>query len=424
MIRKLKPKSEFTRNVLTLMTGTTIAQAIPIAISPILTRFYTPDDFGAFALYISIVSIISGIATGRYELAIMLPKKDEDAINIMFLSTVIAITVSIVSFLVIAVFDKQIADLLGKKEISLWLYFLPISVFLTSIYLNFNYFNIRKKQYSFTSKVIILQSSTNATGNISFGWGNFHYAGLILTNILTSIISLLYIVTKNREVFKQKIVPRRIRLVAKKYREFPFHTLPQTFIYEGVKQLPIIFIKILFTFKTLGLFALANRVMVTPLSIVGNSLGQVYYEKASAMYREDKNELYIYTKNLFIKLILISTLVGSIIIIYLPILFKLLFGEEWKEAGNIAQFLMIYLIYDFAITPFSQLYLISSNNKFYLKWEIFRFMMLIVLFTLIYILNINDMDIFFLFFSLVHLCMYIIVSIPILKRNSIIWREA
>ena len=79
MLKHLKPKSEFGRNVLTLMTGTTIAQAIPIAISPILTRIYTPEDFGVFALYISISTIFAVIVTGRYELAIMLPKKNKDA---------------------------------------------------------------------------------------------------------------------------------------------------------------------------------------------------------------------------------------------------------------------------------------------------------------------------------------------------------
>jgi O-antigen/teichoic acid export membrane protein len=92
LLTKLKPKSEFAKNVLTLMTGTTIAQAIPIAISPILTRIYTPEDFGVFALYMSLASIISVVATGRYELAIMLPKKDDDAINIVALSTLISKT--------------------------------------------------------------------------------------------------------------------------------------------------------------------------------------------------------------------------------------------------------------------------------------------------------------------------------------------
>ncbi len=71
MINKLKPKSEFSRNVLTLMAGTTIAQAIPIGISPILTRLYTPSDFGVYALFLSIATIFGSIANGRYELKII-----------------------------------------------------------------------------------------------------------------------------------------------------------------------------------------------------------------------------------------------------------------------------------------------------------------------------------------------------------------
>ena len=82
-------KSEFNRNVLTLMTGTTIAQAIPIAITPILTRIYTPEDFGVFALFIGIASIFGTIVNGRYELAIMLPRKGEDAINIVNSNSII-----------------------------------------------------------------------------------------------------------------------------------------------------------------------------------------------------------------------------------------------------------------------------------------------------------------------------------------------
>jgi len=101
MLTKLKPKSEFSRNVLTLMTGTTIAQAIPIAISPIVTRIYTPEDFGIFALFIAIITIFGSIANGRYELAIMLPKKDEDAINIFALGFIIISVMSL--FLLILV---------------------------------------------------------------------------------------------------------------------------------------------------------------------------------------------------------------------------------------------------------------------------------------------------------------------------------
>ena len=98
MIKKLKPKSEFSRNVLTLMTGTTIAQAIPIAISPILTRIYTPEDFGVFALYMAIAAIISVVSTGRYEMAIMLPKRNEDVNAIVKLILILLSSISIFFF--------------------------------------------------------------------------------------------------------------------------------------------------------------------------------------------------------------------------------------------------------------------------------------------------------------------------------------
>lgn len=75
LIKRLKSKSEFSRNVLTLMTGETIAQAIPTAISLILTRIYTFENFGVFALFAAIADIFGSIANGRYKLAIMLPKR-------------------------------------------------------------------------------------------------------------------------------------------------------------------------------------------------------------------------------------------------------------------------------------------------------------------------------------------------------------
>ena len=77
MLKKFIPKSSYARNVITLMTGTGLAQAIPIAISPILTRLYSPEDFGTFGLYMAIVTIASVLVTGRYELAILLPKNAE-----------------------------------------------------------------------------------------------------------------------------------------------------------------------------------------------------------------------------------------------------------------------------------------------------------------------------------------------------------
>ena len=68
------------------MTGTTISQMIPFAVMPILSRLFTPEEFGLYAFYISIVTFLVVFSTGRYELAIPLPQKEEDAWQIFLLS--------------------------------------------------------------------------------------------------------------------------------------------------------------------------------------------------------------------------------------------------------------------------------------------------------------------------------------------------
>ena len=147
MIRRLKLKSDFSRNVLTLITGTTIAQVIPIAISPLLTRIYTPEDFGLAALFFAFFSILSSIATGRYELAIMSPKSDDEAKHIVFLSILVGAFIFFIATILIWFFDEEIVIFLGNPEIKNWLYFIPFLLFSFGIYQSIYYWLNRKKKY-------------------------------------------------------------------------------------------------------------------------------------------------------------------------------------------------------------------------------------------------------------------------------------
>ena len=140
----LNLKSDFNKNVLTLMTGTTISQAIPIAISPILTRIYSPEDFGLLAIFLALSTIFGSIANGRYELAIMLPKKDEDAINVFALGLIICSIFSLILVVIILLFNNHFIKILGNEDFYLWLHFVPLSVFLFGIWNLLNYFNNRK----------------------------------------------------------------------------------------------------------------------------------------------------------------------------------------------------------------------------------------------------------------------------------------
>jgi len=363
MIHKFKPRSEFSRNVLTLMTGTTIAQAIPIAISPILTRIYTPDDFGVFALYMSIASIMAAIATGRYELAIMLPKKDEDAINIVALSIIISFFVSFIALLVVSVFNFQITNLLGKPEISNWLYFIPITVLLTGVYQSFNYWSNRKKQYERLATSRIVQSGTTTTTNLGMGFGGFGASGLIVggmvgQGVATSILAKM-VWREDKDKFK-KIRRLKIFALIKKYKKLPILNLPNALIDSFRLSGISILIAKFFTTATLGQFTLAWKMVQTPMSLIGSSISQVFFQKLSS---SNKNELNSIVKKFIIKATIIASPIFLIIYFFAVDIFTIVFGENWKLAGEAASVMSPWLFLNFLSAPMANVFIVLNKQE-------------------------------------------------------------
>ena len=374
MINRLKPKSEFSRNVLTLMTGTTIAQAIPIAISPILTRLYSPSEFGIFALYMSIASLLSVIATGRYELAIMLPKKKTDALNIVILSLVITITISIFAFLIVFFFNEEITILLENKNISNWLYFIPITVLFTGIYQSFNYWNSKQKQYKLIATTKVIQSTTTGTSNLSFGFAGYTFGGMILGGLFGQAISSFMLSRnffKNDKNLFQKISKTRIIALAKKYKKFPLINSLHAFINILKENAVNIFIGIKYSQTTLGYYFFMLRMMKLPAGLLGSSIAQVFYREATERYIKDKNIQSLILK-LVIKLVLIS--LGPIFLFYFIAeeLFSIIFGEEWRISGSYAKAISPYIFFHFIASPLGMIPLVVNMQEKAFFWGFFE----------------------------------------------------
>ena len=134
MIRNLRNiwKNEFFKNVATLISGTTFAQAFSVIIYLVLSRIYTEEDFGVFGLYMNILNIVVIFSTARYDQAILLPKSDKDSTNLLGLSGLISVGISLVLLLVVVPLNTSICRWLGSDEISTWLYFVPLSTLLVA----------------------------------------------------------------------------------------------------------------------------------------------------------------------------------------------------------------------------------------------------------------------------------------------------
>ena len=373
MVNRLKPKSEFSKNVLTLMIGTTIAQAIPIAISPILTRIYTPEDFGVFALFVSITSILGSIANGRYELAIMLPKKDEDAINIVALGIIITVIFSFLVFLVILIFHNQIVNVLNNKEISTWLYFIPLVVLLTGLYNVLNYWNNRKKYYKDLAKATVIKSIAGGIIQLSLGFLKVGVSGLISGQIVSQIFANGKLL---RNLVKEKVLLKSIRKVKiivmyRRYIDFfKYSSIAALFNSFYHKGMPIL-INMFYSSAVVGWYFFSNKIVRLPLNLIFGSLSRVYYQKASVLYNEKKiRELYYFTIKIQFKVGIILLFLLTILSLGGPFIFGLIFGKNWIEAGEYIRYFAVFVFFNMLYSPISSIGDILNKQKLLLFFNI------------------------------------------------------
>ncbi|GIU01295.1 polysaccharide biosynthesis protein [Sulfurovum sp. TSL6] len=344
MIKKLKPKSEFSRNVLTLMTGTTIAQAIPIAISPILTRIYTPEDFGVFALFMAITGLFSVVASGRYELALMIPKEDEDAINIFALGMTIVLFLALFLLTLVVLFNKSLTSILNNDEIGYWLYFVPIALFFTGLFNMLSYYNNRKKNYKNIANATIIKSIVSAIIQLSIGFVKAGVTGLISGHIVSTLFAntrLFKNIIKDK-ILLSKISKNKMITLTKHYKNFPKYQAPHAMLNTFSSNIPIYMFTPFFNLTVVGFYSLSTRIVFAPMMILAGASAKVYNQKVMQIHNEHGNS-YGFTVRLLKSLLKKISIPFLIIIVFAPDIFAFVFGEVWREAGVYTQVLSPWL---------------------------------------------------------------------------------
>ncbi len=358
-------RSEYIRNTMTLVSGNTIAQIIPLLAEPFLTRLFPPEDFGLLALFISISSLFAVIATGRYELAIMLPSKEKEAINLAGLSFLVTIFTTVLSLLVVWIFNGPICRILSSESISTYLYLVPLVVFFTGLTQTLNYWFSRKKQFRKISVARIVQSSTAAGTGVGSGIMKMGTIGLISAQVLGSVFSAFYFLIRFFKADRDKlrsINKGEIKSLASKYAEFPrvnsLYIFADTAQYSGISFL----IAYYFDNILLGFYSRTFRILTVPLSFIGSAISHVFYQKASVIYR-DGNNLRKFSLQTLLGTAIIGLPIFAIIILWGPELFAFVLGKPWREAGVYAQILSPWIFMKFISQPISQIPMIVDRQK-------------------------------------------------------------
>jgi len=398
--------SLFVKGFLSLFAGSAIAQLIPLILSPFISRAFSVEDVAVYGLYFSIVSTFSVIASGRYEMAVVLPKTNEDSIRLVYLSVVFAFITAFVSLIVIILFGSEISDLLNNTRIQDWLILIPLSLFSVGVYQAFNFWLIRQKAFMASSFNKVAQRSFEGVSTIYYGL-TIKGGGLIISDIIGRYSMLLIAIyqARKRGFFHVSFSWLEMKRLAKLYKSFPLNFGLSSLANSAGAHLPLLFISIAFQSLTVGYFNLMKYVLSAPVAFISRNIAQVFLERLAEKWRSNQP-----VSADFIRLTGLMTVIAILFVVPIAVfgedIFYLVFGEGWGEAGQYAQIMVVSFGLRFVVSPLSSL--LNAINKVnvasYWQWAYF-----ISILTLVPIsrLDISILD-FLVYYTSIESFMYII----------------
>ena len=382
------PRGRFARSVAVMAGGTALGQAITVLISPILTRLYTPEDFGLLATYTAYVTILSVIATGRYELIIPLIKSDHDAANLVMLTLKICAVMGLLLLPILVIVDNVIG-ILGGQTLGPWVYLLPVSIFAMGVFNTLQFWLNRAGKYEHMSIIRIQNAAFTSASSVFLGLRHIH-GGLILGRLMGEIFASLWawyqIRRKDSSVFTSTTWNNQ-RKMLRKHLSLIKHVVPAHLIGTVGMQIPILMISNVYSLEIAGFFSLAYRIVTLPSILIANAIGDVYRQRAARDFNL-KGEF----RDIYIKTLRATTLLAFplyfLLFLTSPDIFALIFGKSWRVAGEYARILAIGAFFQFAFTPIDKGALIVGATRYIFLWHLTRFFLLLGLFVCTILCNI------------------------------------
>lgn len=403
MIFDIILKNNRIKNILLLMSGTSLAQIITVLVAPVLTRLYTPEEFGEYSLYMAISGILVIIFSGSYEIAVPLPKLDKNALIIIFLCFILSLFNLMIFGIVTIIFNDFLLELLNYKIEFKFLILLIFNSFLLAFYQSLNYYFIRKSLFSYLSLNRILQTVLISLFGILFGYFYEVNNGLIISNfigIFLTFMLLLYEFYKN--IVSIKVSLQKMIICALQYKDFLLYNLPSRLFNIASSSIPILMFSKYFGLEFVGLYSVADKCVNLPLSVIGNSISQVYLNEISKKSNDLKSLKKI--TNIYYKKLLLLSLVFSISFGYADILFEFIFGKEWMNAGKFVSILSPYLCVAFIYSALSSLIYVKNKQRISLFFNIILFSLKIIIIYISYLYNIDIMQMLIMISCVCFIC--------------------
>ena len=352
---RLGPKPRIDRQrlgrVFALARGTVLAQLVFVLVTPVLTRIYTAEEMGVFGVLAALVLIVGPLAGMRYELAIPLPRRDDVALQLVWLGSLISL---VVLGLLGGLYLLAIAGVGASLEVHpLQSYPLIVAASVALFVLNEGliFYFIRTKSFEVVANARVSNAVSLATVQLTGFLSAAKLPILLGAYPLALAVSILYLLSRLGRAAR-RARRRRARLLGtlmRRYREFPLYSSWASSVFELSQALPLFVLAAFFGNVQVGYFFLARRIGLIPTSVVGRAISQVNH--AEMLEHRRSGALAGILLRQIHGLQWLSVVPAAVLALLAPALCERLLGEEWRVSGEYLQLMTPYVVVRFFFAP-------------------------------------------------------------------------
>jgi O-antigen/teichoic acid export membrane protein len=372
------------KNIATVLSGTLVAQLIALAAMPLLSRLYSPEDFGHFQIYMSSLNVLLMVVAFRYEVALLNADAGVKLNTLLGLVLRLSFLTSGVTAIVVWLAGPFLASQIDGFGVIAWL--IAPGMLFGGLYHALIYLPIRNRNYKLSVVTKLFQSVSYVGTSLSLAFTPLSAVGLAIGDLFGRLaggfVAIAWIKGIARMLAQPVPLIQLIR-VAQEFRSFPLMTFPGTLISAlTAAMIPIVFAK-LYGVEVAGQYALVERFVLVPVGIIAFAVGQVFTGDFAQAIRERPEAAYPDFKRLVLALSFTGLLGAGVGFFGLPWALPIVLGSQWTLSGELAAWAMPMALSSFVAGPINMVLLVAGSNGLQLSWEICRFLIILAAFAFV-----------------------------------------
>jgi lipopolysaccharide exporter len=405
LLRRLRGHKVY-GNVLKLAGGTALGQGIVIAVTPIITRLYSPEQMGLFGIFLAFVGLAS-VGGMRYEIAIVSTADKEEADHLLTVSLGITVFTSLLGGVILYWMISQ--NLVSYGRLPGWSAIAAaLILFVTSTFMSVRYWLVRSAEFVQISKMLVAQGVGRAA--ITVGIGVFHvgWFGLLMGELIGRCFGIWSLMRKAWPAVKATLNIDKLSYywsLLKRYRQYPIFVLPSSIIEAAYAFLPLPLISWLFGSAASGQFLLSQRLCGLPGGLITASMADVFHSHFAETFRDNRKEANTILWSVTMRLAVMAVIIYVPLAILSPFLFGKVFGEQWTETGWLVTAYTPLSMAGLVVSPLGRVLLVAGHSELKLVIDSIRSLIPLVSFYVMHSLGYGFLACVTLY-SLLAVCAY------------------